>query len=171
MKNIRFRMAGLVFALFVCCVLAGCSNQCRSRVVKGSLVTDPDAWRRIDPTHVSKLVVASSAADGDSFTNRVIISEVAFVQSLYNDLAHQETHVPKPWLWIGPKLFVFVDGQDDLLCSFLYWPAGNPEHIFVPCEAKRADSAYRVERPASRTPSVALPGFGERIRQYVDVWE
>jgi hypothetical protein len=119
---------------------------------------------------VISLIVATSCAGGESFTNLVAIQDRALVRSIFEDLALGELVSAKRYLLVAPKLVVFVDEHQTPVRSFLYWPAGKPEHIFTACEAEWDGHTYRVKWPATRTVSVALPGFDKRMRPYMDVW-
>ena len=174
MKPVKNRRTlGVGCVILVSCVLASCTAQQRTQTHSGeATLSDKESqWKGFEPTRIEKLVIAGDDGRGYTFTNLVTISEPAFVQSLYQDLASRESLPARRILWIYPKLLIFSDGENNMLCSFLYWPAGRPEHIFTPCKARRSGDGYRVEWPSSRTPCITLPGFDERIRAYLDMWK
>jgi len=172
MKPVNMRKLGVGYAVLVCCALVGCTSQHMAQTHSGeaNLSDNGSRWRGIEPARIAKLVVAGNDGRVHTFTNLVTVAEPAFVQSLYRDLISRKSFVVKRYLMVGPKLLLFTDAENDILSAFLYWPAGKPEHIFTPCGAQRNGDAYRVEWPVSHTPSVALPGFDERVRAYLDVW-
>lgn len=154
--------------------LLGCtSHRVAQMDLRHEKATSPvavDQWRGIDPTRISRLLVARSENGGYSFTNLLTVAEPAFVQGLFGDLVHRESLRVKHYMWVGPKLFVFSDESSNILSAFLYWPAGRPNHIFTHCQACRTNGSYRVVWPGSRTPSVTLPGFDDRFQRFLDVW-
>lgn len=176
MKPVNMRKLGIACAISVLCVLVGCTSQQMAQTHSGKAnhSNNDSGWRGIEPTRIAKLVIAANDGHAHTFTNLATISEsafVAFVQSIYRDLVSRESLEIKRYLMVAPKLLVFADEENNLLCAFLYWPAGKPEHVFTPCKAERSGDAYQVEWPASRTLSVSLPGFDERVRAYLDVWK
>jgi len=164
---------GCAVLVFFLCLLVGCTSRKPAQTHRDE--TNPfkhvSYWRGIEPKHIAKLMIAGNDGHTHTFTNLVTVNEPVFVQSLYRDLASRESSMVKRYLMVGQKLLVFADEESNMLCSFLYWPAGKPEHIFTPCQAHRSGNAYQVDWPASRTPSVTLPGFDKRVRGYLDVWK
>jgi hypothetical protein len=165
--------ATLAAVVVVSCVLAGCaSQQMAPTPARGA--TPPNSgngWREVEPARLAKLVIAANDGQSRTFTNQVSISDPVFVQSLYRDLVARELLPVKRYLLVGPRLLVFVDDGNEMLCAFLYRPAAIPEHVFTPCTVQRRGNAFQVVWPASRAPSVSLPGFDERVRAYLDVWK
>ena len=173
MNLVSMRKLGMGCAVPVLFLLFGCSSQKPAQTDSAqtnplSLVSNPSG---IEPKHIESLVIAIGNGHTHTFTNLVTVSEPVFVQSLFRDLASRKPSMVKRYLMVSPKLLVFADGESNVLCAFLYWPTGKPEHIFTRCQAHRSGDAYRVDWPASRSPSVTLPRFDERVRRYLDVWK
>jgi len=162
-----------LFSVLAAVLLSGCSfnHETRKSEAKIDHALTVEDWKSIEPGRAVKLLVGISDDGGYTFRSLLAIDDRTFVQTLFKELASLKPTPAKQYLMIGPKLLVFMGEHGKPLCSFLYWAAGKPNHIFRVCRAKPAGSAFCVEWPGPVTPSLVVPDFGERSKGYFDVWQ
>jgi hypothetical protein len=134
-------------------------------------VLSVEDWKSVEADRAVKLFVGVSDDGGYTFRSLLTVDDRTFVQILFKELARQKPTPAKQYLLIGPKLLVFMGEDDKPLCSFLYWAAGKPNHIFMVCRVQPAGGIFRVEWPGPPSPSLVLPDFGERSSRHFDVWK
>src|SRR5436190_8519035 len=141
----RLKNGGTLCALLILWIITGCTSGTIRQLQGGAAdsSTHPDAWRAIEPSRVVNLVVASSARCG--YTNVVDIRETGLVRSIFQDLTHAEQVVAKETFVVAPLLVAFGDEERNILCSFLYLPAGKPDERFTACRTVRSNGVYVVE--------------------------
>jgi hypothetical protein len=163
----------ILFCLLVSCVFTGClfPKESQPHATAKSTASHRN-WREIELSSIAGLVIGETSDGGKTYRKVLNVGDREFVQTLFADLMARE---PSPATMyaglIEPKALVFVDDHGNILASFIYRAAGDPEHIFRPANIVATDDVYRVESLHSRSEIVTLPDFGQRARRYLDVWK